>query len=292
LLRRTGQLRIAVNLLRVPPEDRPAFCASLLLQIQELRIRTGRPHWLIFDEAHHLFPAVWAGAGQAIPETLETALAVTVSPDQLAPVLLRQVNTVLAMGQQAQAALQRFAAASGRPPPGSPHASPPSAGEALLWRVDESAAPRTVRLEPGRKKARRHSRKYAEGLLIPERSFYFRGEHGALNLRAHNLVLFVEIAEGVDAATWQFHRQRHDYSRWFEEQIGDAELASETRQIEQNSALDAAASLAAIRAAIRKRYTQPENPSLPAVLTPEPQTSDGPAAERAGTTEQAPRNAT
>ncbi len=58
-----------------------------------------------------------------------------------------------------------------------------------------------IRLEPGSKHRLGHRRKYAEGLLIPERSFYFRGPQNALNLRAHNLVLFVEIAEGVDAGT-------------------------------------------------------------------------------------------
>ncbi|MDH6146939.1 MULTISPECIES: HAD family hydrolase [Paraburkholderia] len=289
LLRRPARPAIAVNLLRVPPSDRPVFCANLLLQVQRLRTRTGRPHWLVFEEAHHLFPAQWAGANQAIPDALETALAVTVSPEQVSPVLLRQVGTVLAMGDGAHAALQRLAEASGREPPASGGDGAQAAthgpaqlakGDALVWRVGDAAPPQRVRLEPGRKEKRRHRRKYAEGLLIPERSFYFRGEHNALNLRAHNLVLFIEIAEGVDAATWQFHRQRGDYSRWFEQQIGDAELADEVRGIEQDSALDAAQSLARIRAAIHARYTQPENPSLPAVLTGSPQSRDEPDSNR------------
>ncbi|MGF6969838.1 hydroxymethylpyrimidine pyrophosphatase-like HAD family hydrolase [Paraburkholderia sp. WC7.3g] len=291
LLRRPARPAIAVSLLRVPPPDRPAFCANLLLQMQHLRMHTGRPHWLVFEEAHHLFPAEWAGANQATPDALETALAVTVSPEQLSPVLLRQIGTVLAMGDNAHAALQRFAVASGHEPPASsgdgahPSTDGPAQlakGDALLWRVGDAAPPQLVRLEPGRKEKRRHRRKYAEGLLIPERSFHFRGEHDALNLRAHNLVLFVEIAEGVDAATWEFHRRRGDYSRWFEQQIGDADLAEEARGIEQDSALDAAQSLARIRAAIHARYTRPENPSLPAVLTGSPQSGDEPDPHRSG----------
>ncbi|HEY2020223.1 HAD hydrolase family protein [Paraburkholderia sp.] len=291
LLRRPGRPAVAVNLLRVPIADRPGFCANLLLQVQRLRTQTGRPHWLVFEEAHHLFPAVWASASQAIPEALETALAVTVSPEQLAPALLRQVDMVLSMGRDARAALQRFASASGHAPPADDGAADRAGdqaadgaadgsaagdaqlakGDALLWRVDAGAAPELVSLQPGSKERSRHRRKYAEGLLIPERSFYFRGEHNALNLRAHNLVLFVEIAEGVDAGTWQFHRQRGDYSRWFEQEIGDADLAADARRIEQDATLDAAESLARIRAAIHDRYTQPENPSLPAVLTGAPQ---------------------
>ncbi|MEM5423790.1 HAD hydrolase family protein [Paraburkholderia ferrariae] len=273
LLTRPARSVVAVNLLRVPQADRPVFCANLLLHVQRLRTRTGRPHWVVFDEAHHLFPAAWEGASQAIPETLETALAVTVSPDQLAPAFLRQVGVVLAMGDDAEEALHSFASVSARPLPASmaPGASTGTAllkrGEALLWRVNDAAAPQAVCLEPGNKEKRRHHRKYAEGLLIPERSFYFRGEQGKLNLRAHNLVLFIELAEGIDVDTWQFHRLKGDYSRWFEEQIGDDDLASEARAIERDDSLDACESRLRIRAAIQARYTQPENPSLPAVLT-------------------------
>lgn len=86
---------------------------------------------------------------------------------------------------------------------------------------------------------------------------------GKLNLRAHNLVLFLEIADGVDPDTWQYHLKRGDYSQWFGEVIGDKELAGEARSIEKAHPLDASESRAKMRAAIERRYTQPENPSLP-----------------------------
>ncbi|MEX3764720.1 HAD hydrolase family protein [Paraburkholderia phenoliruptrix] len=266
LLARPPRSAVAVNLLRVPLPERPAFCASLLLEVQQLRMRTGRPHWLVFDEAYHLFPAGWAGASQTIPAALETALAITVSPQQLDGAFLRQVNLLLAMGPSAGKAVQELAKATGRPVPQLQETALET-GQALLWRLDEPAPEGVIRLEPGSKHRLRHRRKYAEGLLIPERSFYFRGPEHALNLRAHNLVLFVEIAEGVDAGTWQYHRERGDYSRWFETEIGDPDLAAQARQIEQDASLDAAASLARIKAAVQERYTQPENPSMPAVLT-------------------------
>lgn len=183
----------------MPLPERPAFCASLLLEVQQLRVRTGRPHWLVFDEAHHLFPAGWAGASQTIPQTLATALAITVSPQQLDGAFLRQVNLMLAMGPSAGKAVRELAKATDRTVPnvddmlGQTQLQP---GEAVLWRLTEPAPEGVIRLEPGTKHRLRHRRKYAEGLLIPERSFYFRGPESALNLRAHNLVLFVEIAEG------------------------------------------------------------------------------------------------
>jgi hypothetical protein len=36
-------------------------------------------------------------------------------------------------------------------------------------------------------------------------SFYFRGPDDKLKLRAQNLAVFVQLAEGVDDETWLFH---------------------------------------------------------------------------------------
>jgi hypothetical protein len=79
---------------------------------------------------------------------------------------------------------------------------------------------------------RRHVRKYTEGELPPERSFFFRGPAGALNLRAVNLVRFAELAEGVDEATWAHHLAGREYSAWVREMIKDPELADEIAAIE------------------------------------------------------------
>ena len=105
---------VAVNLLRVPPAERPRFCANLLLRLQALRVATGRPHWLVFEEAHQLFPANWDPAAQSLPLTLDTALAVTVHPDQVAPAFLRHVNFALATGERPDATLDAFARAYAR----------------------------------------------------------------------------------------------------------------------------------------------------------------------------------
>ncbi len=263
-----GKQSVAVNLLRVPLIERPRFCATLLLRLQALRVQTGRPHWLVFEEAHQLFPADWHPADESLPSMLETALAVTVHPDQVAPALLRQVNIALVTGVHADKTLSAFAAASGQRAPELGDVSL-ERGQLLVWRPspdtprDRADEVDIVTVEPGTTQRRRHHRKYAEGLLIPERSFYFRGPEGKLNLRAHNLVLFLEIADGVDPDTWQYHLKRGDYSQWFSEVIGDKELADEARSIEHMQPLDASESRAKMRAAIEQRYTQPENPSLP-----------------------------
>jgi len=130
-------------------------------------------------------------------------------------------------------------------------------GEALVWWRYGDTGP--FRLHPAQShtQRRRHRRKYAEGELEPERSFYFRGPDGKLNLRAQNLILFQQLADGVDDATWLYHLRQGDYSRWFRESIKDEALATEAEAIESAAELSASESRAGIKAAIERRYTLP-----------------------------------
>jgi len=129
------------------------------------------------------------------------------------------------------------------------------AGEALVWSRASGEPPFRLRIAPPRGERRRHLRKYAEGNLGADKSFYFRGPSGKLNLRAQNLVLFNQIAEGVDDETWLFHLRQGDYARWFRESIKDEALADEAARIAEQPQIGAAESRAAIKAAIEERYT-------------------------------------
>jgi hypothetical protein len=112
-----------------------------------------------------------------------------------------------------------------------------------------------VKVARSRAERQRHSRKYATGELPPERSFYFRGPEGKLNLRAHNLQLFLEIAEGVDDDTWLYHLRRGDYSAWFRSQLKDERLGKETALVEEQETISAADSRERIRQVIETYYT-------------------------------------
>ena len=48
---------IVVNTLGVELKERPSFFVQLAPKLVSLKASTGRPHWLIIDEAHHLMPA-------------------------------------------------------------------------------------------------------------------------------------------------------------------------------------------------------------------------------------------
>jgi hypothetical protein len=245
-----------INLLGVKLNDRPWFFMSLFTRIRELRARTGRPHWLIVDEAHHAMPASWQPSDQNLPERLDGVLIVSVSPDLVAPSVLRALDTIIVLGDRPREMLHEFTDANrAAPVDGAPEAL--EAGTALLWNRTAGGEPTIVRLEPSRTERRRHLRKYAEGELPEDRSFYFRGPEGKLNLRAHNLIMFMDLGDGVDDETWLFHLRRGEISQWLRQGIKDDTLASQVAVIERNEKLDAAASRRKMRELIEATYTLP-----------------------------------
>ncbi|HWR54756.1 MAG TPA: HAD-IIB family hydrolase [Bryobacteraceae bacterium] len=252
LLRKPSQNAL-VKLYGLPLADRPAFFASLLPQIEELRRATGRPHWLMVDEAHHLLPRTSDPAYSRVLQALTGMLLVTVHPESVAPAALASVGVVIAIGEDPRRTFRGFGKALGVDVPAvEEHLSP---GEALVWFRSSGAAPQRIKPEMASIERRRHRRKYAEGELPPDRSFYFRGPEGKLNLRAQNLIVFMQMADGVDDETWMHHLRRGDYSRWLREAVKDSWIADQIESIEQQPDESAAESRAAIRKVIDDRYT-------------------------------------
>ena len=128
----------------------------------------------------------------------------------------------------------------------------------FVWLLGGPHGPLAVRVQPPQSEARRHRRKYAEGKLGADRSFFFRGPAGKLNLRAHNLNMFIQIAEGVDDETWLHHLRNGDYSQWLREAIKDEALANEVREIEKDGKEGPQKSRSAVIEAINRRYTRSE----------------------------------
>lgn len=247
---------VIINLLGIALADRPTFFAELLPQLQELRARTGRPHWIVADEAHHLMPASWNPASLTLPQKLDCMMFITVHPDQMAPAALSLVDAIITVGLSPEKNIERFCSVVGHCPPQlAPQELEP--GEAIAWFRESDTEPFRFRITPGHTERRRHVRKYAQGQLGEDKSFYFVGAEGKLNLRAQNLILFTQIAEGVDDETWLYHLKQGDYSCWFQEAIKDDSLAEEAEKIEKTANGSASESRAAIKAAIEQRYTLP-----------------------------------
>jgi hydroxymethylpyrimidine pyrophosphatase-like HAD family hydrolase len=246
---------IVFNLLGVSLEQRPGFLAAMVPLIEQRRLRTGQPHALVVDEAHHMLGRESPPPIEAIGARLDRLIVVTVHPEVLCRPLLQRLNGLLVFGAEPEAAIGPFAAATGRRLE-LPADRSLQAGQALVWFDGATPTMQRVTLQRTRSDHRRHSRKYAEGELSDDRSFYFVGPAGQLKLRAQNLMVFLQIGDGVDDATWLHHLKRHDYSSWIDSEIKDPELAAEVRAIE-GTLSDTALSRRAVRAAVERLYTLP-----------------------------------
>ncbi|HEX4151550.1 MAG TPA: HAD-IIB family hydrolase [Steroidobacteraceae bacterium] len=241
---------LVINLLGVDVSERPVYFSKLLGQIGGLRAATGRPHWLVLDEAHHLIPNTENLGQSALPANLPSVVFITTSPASLSPAALRTVRTLIAVGDKAPEVLRQFAEILGESAPDIDALV--SADAVLVWDRTAGGAARAVAVAKAKRAHQRHTRKYAEGRLGEDKSFYFRGRTGALNLRAYNLATFLELAQGVDDATWLYHLQRGDYTHWFRESIRDDELAAVVQTLESDA--DPKRSRAAVTGEIKRRY--------------------------------------
>ncbi|HEY3826134.1 MAG TPA: HAD family hydrolase [Bryobacteraceae bacterium] len=249
------EAQVTVNMVGVPVDERAGLFGRVLALVHESRMRTGRPHWLVVDEAHHMFPGEWAANGVSLAGDHGSALLVTVHPEHVSPPILREINAVIAVGRQPATVIAEFCKVAGKDVPATPE-DDLAPGEALLWTLDASA-PVRITTEPAHMAHERHKRKYAEGKLEEARVFYFHGPEKRLNLRAQNLTVFMQTAAGIDDETWLFHLRRGDYSQWLREAIRDAGLAEEVERVEKDESLSPADSRSRVAHAIAERYTAP-----------------------------------
>jgi hydroxymethylpyrimidine pyrophosphatase-like HAD family hydrolase len=250
--------RFVLNLSALDPREKVAYAARALAVVAAVRSECGMPHWLIVDEAHHVFPADGSPASELLDRRTAPVALVTLGMEELSRDVLVLPNALISTDlEEYRRTLRAVLSAQG-------HSAslavldggPLERGEAAIAWLD-GAAPRWTQFRVARRRLehRRHVRKYAEGELPPDRSFYFRGAGGALNLRASNLVRFCELADGVDEATWAHHLRRGDYSAWIRSAIKDAELADEVRAIESSAGLAPSESRRRVLEAVRRRYT-------------------------------------
>ena len=239
----------------------PGVLRALLPRLQELRARTGRPHWIVVDEAHHLLPRELGRPARRRCRTELTALLlITVHPERVAPAVLADGRR--AWSRSATRPTRRcaqFASDAGGAAAAVGDAATLEPGEVLVWQpAQRRAAPvRAAQRAAPRAERRRHVRKYAEGELPPgQAASTSAGPTAKLNLRAQNL-----RPVPADRPTASTTRPgcttcaSGDYSRWFREAIKDEELADEVAAIERQPDLTPEDSRARVRATVEARYT-------------------------------------
>jgi hydroxymethylpyrimidine pyrophosphatase-like HAD family hydrolase len=124
-------VQAVASLTAVPETERRAFVQKLIVRLSGLRDRTGRPHWILLDEASALLPAS-AQEEDSTHIAAENTIYVTADPTALAPAILAAVHGIVACGTEAGAMIDAFAAAVSWGKPALP-ARAPNAHEALVW---------------------------------------------------------------------------------------------------------------------------------------------------------------
>jgi hydroxymethylpyrimidine pyrophosphatase-like HAD family hydrolase len=248
--------RLVLNLSHLTMAEKVAYATQALGAIAAVHSAQGLPHWLIVDEAHHIVPAEGSTAVELLPRAGHSLALATLTADQIAREVRQAVGVLASTDAVAfRQALRTLATDRGDPGHPPKLSDNLQRGEALLATLADRP-PGAVRFRVDRREAqhRRHVRKYAEGELPPDRSFYFRGPQAALNLRAANLKRFCELAEGVDEATWSFHLARRDYSAWMRDMIKDEQLADEVATLEGNAARSPGDARRLVLEMVRRRY--------------------------------------
>lgn len=248
--------KAVLNLVGVKYDDRPKLLQAIIPRLQELYMRLGHPHWLIVDEAHHVFPAAQGKTPVTFGREMFRTMFITVKPKEVLGSILARVDTVIGAGDLAGTAFEEAAEVLAVLPPSVP-ISGVGRGSLLVWHVGEGTKPFALKVKETRSERKRHTRKYAQGELPGDRCFYFTGSGRRMNLKAQNLMIFLQIAEGIDEETWMHHLREHDYSSWFGSEIKDESLAEEAYRVESDDSISHKESVERICGAIRERFTLP-----------------------------------
>ena len=242
---------LVVCILAIELNDRPAFFKKLLTAVTGLRNATGHPHFIIIDEAHHLIPKDTPVEFFNFQESFNNFFAITTRPDLINPDFLKRINVAITMGESPGLTMKNFATVTNTKII-VPKNIVIEVGEVFVWQKARKDTLIVTCSIPGHL-LHRHKRKYAAGDM-GNNSFYFKGPENKLNLKANNLITFIQMGKGVDDDTWLYHLHKNDYFNWFRGSVKDEGLARDAEGIGQNEQ-NADASRKAIFKLIQDRYT-------------------------------------
>jgi HAD superfamily hydrolase (TIGR01484 family) len=242
-----AELNVVVSALALNAEERIQLFGDLLPFLQALRKASGRPYWLILDEAHYMLPhcAVWPSG------FLGNMGAVIVALDfeQVCPTVLDGVDVLLTLGSTSRHLIEQFARLRQRSCPSFPERTQ-SLEYACVWDLHDDREVVILDAVRPQQKHHRHSGKYVAGDVGPWHAFYFP----ALGKYAGNLRDFLRLSSLLDDAGLHHHLAAYDFSRWFREVIRDDVLAKQTSLIESDSQLTGENAMGQIARLVQSRY--------------------------------------
>ena len=237
----------------IEKSERATYFGQLHQALMQLRTRTGRPHWIIVDEAHYAVPKDSEVAKTWGPNEIQNMIFVTAYHDAVSSEVLANTDWIISIAADPTLAIADCCELMGVT---SPRFNPPqdvANNLALAWHGRDKNLRWFVPADPESDR-KRHQHSHFEGEMDEEWQFVFRGVESKLRLATPNLKQFINLATGVDDDTWNYHLQRNDYSSWFREILKNDELADEAQAIENDTSQDAQESRDRVFSSIRKCY--------------------------------------
>jgi hydroxymethylpyrimidine pyrophosphatase-like HAD family hydrolase len=241
-LLRHADRSIVIDLSRLSHIDKLEYLRGALPQIAMVRRRTGLPHRVLLDEAHHFLCG--ADAADLLDVSAGGCTLVTYQSSRLQCEVLSTVDVMLVTRATDPHEVKALGLASRN-----------ARSDTAEWQrvlagleVDEAA------LLPGPEEARggltrirlaerltphvRHRMKYLDVPVRDRHAFHFRARGQATGDHARTLQEFVDILGRTSPELLREHIERSDFSRWLSDVFGDRLLASTIEALEDNYRLN------------------------------------------------------
>lgn len=258
---RHADVSLVIDLSHASLADKDAYVRAALPALAALRRETGLPHRIVVDEAHCFLhdPDVLSLLdlelnGYTLVTYRASVLHTRVLHSSQAVIVTRESDPV-----EAQALFALCGACPGRPglPEWQRTLSGVRSGDAILLPITDEAHGGTRRVRLGARLTPhiRHLAKYIDVPVPEPKTFVFRTDGAAFVRRARTLRDFVQALEQAAPGAYDRHLQRHDFSRWLSDVVGDVLLARSVSAFEDDGARQPRSdALTGIARAIRARY--------------------------------------
>jgi hydroxymethylpyrimidine pyrophosphatase-like HAD family hydrolase len=260
---RHPDVSVIIDLSKIAHRAQRDYLRTLLPLLVTLRRRTGLPHKILLDEAHHFLSG--PDVSRLIDPELAGYIFVTYRVSSLPEAVRATADAVVMVTRESDPEEAKALLAMCRPQPCA-GVSPAvfrdlqTTEAALLPGVEEAHGQvRRFQLGPRLTSHVRHRAKYLDMPVADAQAFVFTG-NGRPGTRARTLKEFTRLLAALPADRLAAHLGRHDFSRWIEDVFRDRPLAAHLRTVEARIESEDTRDVAdAISQAIRARYeTTPE----------------------------------
>ncbi len=239
-----NDISLVLDLSLHPLEERANFLAELLRALRGLRMRRGRPHWLLIDEIQSFCPPDENEITPLLLESMQEGMGcgiVSYRPSQVSPLLLDALDhwllTRINLPEEQQTLVRAMAKYAGMESI-IPHLHEMPLGQAYLcsneFRPITSLLESPVRFRTGLRTIPhiRHLQKYLRAPLPEDKRFYFCDQkQKRLGYSAANLWEFRDSLHNLPVNSLQYHMQNGDFAIWLEKAIHDDELARRVNKV-------------------------------------------------------------